>query len=100
MRKHVMNGMRMIGKVPPGSYGTVDNTTTLIKCTSLARLPPSLPESRKAAIRRNYHDDTMGWRLKQMQTIDFPAQHDSVFDAAHAADLTDVLVGVLRTAKE
>ena len=96
MRKHVKNGLRLIGNVKPGQYGSIQSQVTLVKCTCLARFHPSLSEFRKKSIKRYFNDDTMGWRLKNLNTVEFEATHDSVFDPDNAGELTGILAGVLK----
>ncbi|MCJ1255168.1 hypothetical protein MMC24_002984 [Lignoscripta atroalba] len=98
MRKHIYNGLGMIGNVHRGLFlqETVRSPVTLVKCSSLARLPALLSDPRKGAIRKNFHDERSGWRMARFRSISFEAQHDSSFDRMHAGELTAILRGVLK----
>lgn len=99
IRKHIHNGLSIIGKVRAGAFLSemLQAPTTLIKCTSLAHLPPSVPRSRQAAIRKTHQDASSGWRMiSSLRMIPLDAQHDDVFDGKHVGALTSILKAVLR----
>ncbi|MCJ1377500.1 hypothetical protein MMC17_000595 [Xylographa soralifera] len=101
MRRHVANGLNIIGNVQAGTLlpDALQAPVTLIKCSSLAKLPATMSDARKAAIRKNFHDGRSGWKIPGLQTARFDAQHDSAFDRLHAGDLTAIMTGVLQQVK-
>ncbi|KAI9676088.1 MAG: hypothetical protein M1817_000831 [Caeruleum heppii] len=100
MRRHVVNGVQLVANARPSQFLTqhCHTSVTLIKCTSLSKLSPTLRESRRAFVRKCFGDDAMCWRTKafdRFRTIKFDAQHDSAFDVTHVGDLTRLMRGVL-----
>lgn len=98
MRSHVSNGLNIIGNVQAGTLLPValQAAVTLIKCSSLAKLPHLMSDARKSAIRKNFHDDRAGWKILGLRTIRFDAQHDSAFDRSYAGSLTTIMRGILQ----
>ena len=101
MKKHIFNGLSMIGGAHPENFlpEPLHTSATLIKCSSLARLPPVVSDARKSAVRKNFYDEHSGWKLPNLQTVYFEAQHDSAFDRTHVGDLTVIMRNVLLNAE-
>ena len=104
MRKHIHNGLSMIGRADDSEcfrHG-YDSAVTLIKCSSLAPPSPILSSARKAAVQRCFQDEQMGWnqegRFSDFRTVRVDSQHDRAFDKAHVRNLSriigDILVGI------
>lgn len=101
MRKHIHNGLSMIGRADDNEclrHG-YDSAVTLIKCSSLA--PPSsvLSDARKAAVQRCFRDEQMGWnqdgRFADFRTVRVDSQHDRAFDRLHVGHLSRVIGDIL-----
>lgn len=101
MRKHIHNGLSMIGRADDNEclrHG-YDSAVTLIKCSSLA--PPSsvLSSARKAAVQRCFRDEQMGWnqdgRFADFRTVRVDSQHDRAFDRLHVGNLSRVIGDII-----
>lgn len=103
MRKHIFNGLHMLGSVNPGTHFLptyCPTPVTLVKCSSLSRPAPWLRDARRHFVQKTFQDERMGWqsaRFKQFRTVRFRAQHDSAFDPTHVGELTGILGHVLET---
>lgn len=100
MRKHIWESLRMISKTEPGQLlpGKCNTSVTMIKCMKLAPVVPAVRLERKTFIRKAFLHPTLRWRAKQFnhfRTILFNAEHDDVFDAQNAPQLTHILRIVL-----
>ena len=101
MRKHIFNGLHMLGSVKAGNHFLPNHcptSVTLVKCSSLTRPAPALRDARRDFVQKTFRDERMGWqteRFKQFRTVRFRAQHDSAFDPTHVGELTDILGDVL-----
>ncbi|KAL9640271.1 MAG: hypothetical protein Q9164_000367 [Protoblastenia rupestris] len=100
IRKHIYNGVHMASTVNSKDFlpARCHTPVTLVKCSYLSRPSPTLRDVRKEFVQKSFRDERMGWqsaKFKQFRTVKFRAQHDSAFDTAHVAELTDILRGVL-----
>ena len=101
MRKHIFNGLHMLGSVKPGNHFLPHHcptSVTLVKCSALSRPAPALRDARRDFVQKTFQDERMGWqtaRFKQFRTVRFRAQHDSAFDPTHVGELTGILGEVL-----
>ena len=100
MRKHIYNGVHMIGNVSSGNFlpDPCHIPITLVKCSSLSRPSPTLRDVRRDFVQKSFRDERMGWqsaKFEHFRTVKFRAQHDSAFDRAHVGELTGILRGIL-----
>lgn len=100
MRKHIHNGLQMLGTVKGNSFlsDRCQIPITLIKCSSLSRPMPTLRDIRKEFLLKTFRDELMGWQpaeFEHFRTVAFRAQHDSAFDKAHVGELTGILKAIL-----
>ena len=102
IRKHIYNGVHMVGNVSSNNFlpDRCQIPITLVKCSTLSRLSPTLRDVRKDFVQKSFRDERMGWqsaRFEHFRTVKFRAQHDSAFDRAHVGELTGILRSILTT---
>lgn len=101
MRKHIHNGLAMIAAAGEEEclVDGYDSPVTLIKCSSLSQPSSVLSPQRKAAVRRCFLDEQMGWnqngQFSHIRTIRVNSQHDTAFHKEHVGNLSHIIRTIL-----
>lgn len=97
MKRHIYNSWDMINRAGQADdlAKALASPVTLVKCMSLAALPPGMSEERQSAIRYRFEDEYAGWRMESIKSIPIDSQHDDIFDGEHINAVTEILKGVL-----
>ena len=100
MRAHISNSLDVIGRAGREFLGTpVQCHVSLIKCTELAPLPPTMSEPRKKAIEFRHEDNRNGWPFEQLEYVQIKTEHDRCFDTENVPIITEILRDVLGKVK-
>jgi len=89
MSKHVADGLKLIADTSRSCLPiSISAPVTLFKCSVLEKLPSTMSELRRQAIRANFADERSGWKLPRLQTLSLKSAHDRVFDPEHVPELS------------
>lgn len=82
MRAHISNSMDIISRGGIGSLldHPIKCPVTLIKCTELAPLPPTMSIERQKAIEFRHYDERNGWPFENLEIVKINTEHDRCFD--------------------